>query len=196
MWTQCPRKKLDHGSVRFGSGFFPVHRTGPLNPRHEASKNVLNGNYATGIIKPPTPYPLNSRCIPCLIGKSSQTPYTNHAKRAAVISDLVHINTCGPFPTLTPKKEVYFTIFLNDASNYGVTTLLAHKNDAFTAWKKVEASWELISGNHIKAVHLDGAKEFTQGPLSNHLLSRGIAMQVTAPYAHAQAGKVECCTYH
>lgn len=30
---------------------------------HEASKNVLNGNYATGITKPPTPYPLTSRCI-------------------------------------------------------------------------------------------------------------------------------------
>ena len=27
---------------------------------HEASKNVLNGNYATGILKTPTPYPLNS----------------------------------------------------------------------------------------------------------------------------------------
>ena len=100
---------------------------------HEASKNVLNGNYATGIVKPPTSYPLNSRCIPCLIGKSPQTPYTNHAKRAAVISDLVHIDMCGPFPTLTPRKEAYFTIFLDDASNYGVTTLLTHKNDAFTA---------------------------------------------------------------
>ena len=27
-----PKKKPDRGSVQFGSGFFPVHRTGPLNP--------------------------------------------------------------------------------------------------------------------------------------------------------------------
>ena len=158
---------------------------------HEASKNVLNGNYATGITKTLTPYPLSSRCIPCLIGKSPQAPYAHNAKRAAAVGELVHIDTCGPFPTLTPKKEAYFIIFLDDASNYGVTTLLTHKNDAFPAWKKVEASWELISGNHIKAVRLDGAKEFTQGSLSNHLIARGIAMQVTAPYAHAQAGKAE-----
>ena len=66
-----------------------------------------------------------------------------------------------------------------------------NKNNVYLAWKKVEASWELTSGNHIKAVRLDGAKELTQGQLSKHLLSCGIAMQVTAPYAHAQAGKAE-----
>ena len=158
---------------------------------HEASKDVITGNYATGITKPLTTYPLSSKCVPCLIGKSPQAPYSNNAKRATNVGDLVHIDTCGPFPTLTPKKEGYFTIFLDDASNYGVTTLLTNKSGAFQAWKKVEASWELTSGNQIKAVRFDGAKEFTQGSFSNHLLSRGIAMQVTAPYAHAQAGKAE-----
>src|ERR1700678_4055587 len=158
---------------------------------HAAFKNAINGSYATGITKPITPYPTSPRCIPCLIGKSPQAPYMNNAKRAASICDLVHIDTCGPFPTLTPRKEAYFTIFLDDKSNYGVTALLTNKNGVSQAWKRVEASWELLSGNQIKAVRLDGAKEFTQGHLSAHLLSRGIAMQVTAPYAHAQARKAE-----
>ena len=158
---------------------------------HEASKNVLNGQYVTGVIKPPVPYPLSPRCIPCLIGKSPQAPYSNNAKRAASVGDLVHIDTCGPFPTLTPKNEAYFTIFLDDRSNYGVTALLTSKSGTFQAWKKVEASWELTSGNRIKAVRLDGAKEFVQGPLLAHFNSRGIAMQVTTPYSHAQAGKAE-----
>ena len=158
---------------------------------HEASSKAITGNYATGITKPPTPYPLSSRCIPCLIGKSPQMPYSHNAKRATAIGDLIHIDICGPFPTLTPRKEAYFIIFLDDASNYGVTTLLSNKSGAFQAWQKVEASWELISGNRIKSVRLDGAKEFTQGAMSEHFLKRGIAMQVTAPYAHAQAGKAE-----
>lgn len=64
-------------------------------------------------------------------------------------------------------------------------TLLTNKSSAFQAWKKMEVLWELLLGNHIKVVQLDGAKEFTQGQLLNHLLSWGIAMQVTAPYAHA-----------
>ena len=99
----------------------------------EASKNVITGNYATGVTKPSSPYPLNSRCIPCLIDKSPQAPYTNNAKRATAVGELVHIDTCGPFPTLTPKKEAYFTIFLDNTLNYGVTTLLAHKNGVFQA---------------------------------------------------------------
>ena len=158
---------------------------------HEASKNVLNGHYVTGITKPSVPYPSSPRCIPCLIGKSPQVPYSHNAKRATSVGDLVHIDTCGPFPTLTPKKEAYFTIFLDDKSNFGVTTLLTNKNGAFQAWKKVEASWEVTSGNRIKAVRLDGAKEFVQGPPLAHFNSRGITMQVTASYAHAQAGKAE-----
>jgi hypothetical protein len=177
---------------------FPVVQTSPDiwhrrfgHLGHEASKNAINGNYATGITKPLTPYPPNSRCIPCLIGKSPQAPYSTNARRASSVCDLIHVDTCGPFPTLTPKKEAYFIIFLDDASNYGFTSLLTTKSGAFPAWKKTEASWELISGNRIKAVRLDGAKEFTQGPLSAHFLTRGIAVQVTAPYAHAQAGKAE-----
>jgi hypothetical protein len=158
---------------------------------HEASRNVINGNYVTGIIKPSTPYPINSRCIPCLIGKSPQAPYSNNAKRSISVCDLVHMDTCGPFPTLTPKKEAYFTIFLDDASNYGVTSLLTNKAGVVQAWKRTESSWELTSGNRIKTVRCDGAKEFTQGQLSTHFLSRGITMQITAPYAHAQAGKAE-----
>ena len=125
---------------------------------HEASKNVLNSTYATGVTRPSTPYPITSQCIPCLIGKSPQAPYSNNAKRTAKVGDLIHIDTCGPFPTLTPKKEAYFTIFLDDASNYGVTRLLSSKDGVFPAWKKVEASWELLSGNLIKSVCLDGAK--------------------------------------
>ena len=41
------------------------------------------------------------------------------------------------------------------------------------------------------AVHMDGAKEFSLGKLGDHLTSRGVVMQVTAPYAHSQNGKAE-----
>lgn len=158
---------------------------------HKASKDMLTGDYATGVHKPSLPYPTAVWCIPCLIRKSPQAPYANNAKCAVAVCDLVHIDTCGPFPTLTPKKEAFFTIFLDNASNYGVTMLLTMKDSVFSAWKKIEASWELHSGNHIKAVHCDSAKEFTGGQFSAHLHSHGTTMQVTAPYAHTQAGKAE-----
>ena len=157
----------------------------------DATRDMLTQEFATGITLPTVSAGVPTRCIPCIIGKSPQTPYQNNAKRASDVCELIHIDTCGPFPTLTPRKEQYFTIFLDDASNFGHTELLVAKSDSFPAYKKVEASWELRSGNRVKTVRFDGAKEFTQGPFAKHLGSRGIAVQVTAPYAHSQAGKAE-----
>jgi hypothetical protein len=71
---------------------------------HEASRNVINRNYATGITKHLTAYPLSSRCIPCLISKSPQAPYSNNSKRAMAIGELIHIDICSHFPTFTPQK--------------------------------------------------------------------------------------------
>ena len=64
---------------------------------------------------------------------------------------------------------MYFTIFLDDASNYRSTSLPIAKNGVFPAWKKVEASWELRSGNRVKTIRLDGVKEFTEGSMAKHL---------------------------
>ena len=38
---------------------------------------------------------------------------------------------------------------------------------------------------------MDGAKEFSLGNMGAYLKSRGITMQITAPYAHSQNGKAE-----
>ena len=157
----------------------------------DATRDMLSQDFATGITLPTHSTNVPTRCIPCLIGKSVQTPYQNNANRASEVCELIHIDTCGPFPTLTPRKEQYFTVFLDDAANFGRTDLLVAKSDSFPAYKRVEASWELKSGNRVKNVRFDGAKEFTQGPFAKYLTTRGITMQVTAPYAHSQAGKAE-----
>jgi Reverse transcriptase (RNA-dependent DNA polymerase) len=157
----------------------------------DATRDMLSHNFATGITPPTSSANVPTKCIPCLIGKTPQAPYQNNAKRASNVCELIHIDTCGPFPVPTPRKEQYFTIFLDDTSNYGHTALLVAKSESFQAYKKVEASWELKSGNRVKGVRFDGAKEFTQGSFAEHLTGRGIAVQVTAPYAHSQAGKAE-----
>jgi len=85
---------------------------------------------------------------------------------------------------------------LDDKSNYGHIALLAAKSDVYDEYWKMDALWEAKSGNHVVAIHMDGAKELCLGHLEDHLTSRGIVMQVTAPYAHSQNGKIECyiCT--
>jgi hypothetical protein len=151
---------------------------------------MLVGNYATGITYKPSTQ-TSSKCIPCLIGKAAQAPFSHHARRASKVCDLIHIDTCGPFPTITPQKEAYFTAFLDDVSNFGSIVLLVTKDKAYQAWKKTEASWTLKLGNPVRIVRLNGAKEFTQGPMSKHMVSKGIDVQITAPYAHSQNRKIE-----
>jgi hypothetical protein len=75
--------------------------------------------------------------------------------------------------------------------NFGHTSLLATKSDAFTAYHTVEASWELKSGRRVCVVHCDGAKELIEGDFGDYLTTHGIVQQITVPYAHSQNGKAE-----
>ncbi|GLB34019.1 hypothetical protein LshimejAT787_0109030 [Lyophyllum shimeji] len=155
----------------------------------DATRAVLTKDYATGV-KWDGKFE-HSHCIPCLIGKYPQRPYTHNRHRASKVCELIHIDTCGPFPVSTPQKKRYFFSMLDDCSNWGVTDLMAHKNEAFLIYKSTEAAWELQSGNPVRAVRCDGAKEFILGKFAAHLRARGIQQQITAEYAHQQNGKIE-----
>lgn len=126
-----------------------------------------------------------------LIRKSPQASYSSNKHRATDICNLIHIDTCGPYPVLTRKKEKYFLAILDDHSNYGACPLLVLKNGACIAWRKMKAHWENLSGNKVKVVRLGNAKEFMEGKMHEDLDDAGIAVQATAPYAHQQNGKIE-----
>ncbi|RDB14617.1 Retrovirus-related Pol polyprotein from transposon TNT 1-94 [Hypsizygus marmoreus] len=155
----------------------------------DATRAVLTKQYATGI-QYDGPF-THTHCIPCLIGKHPQRPYDHFGRRADYVCELLHMDTCGPFPVLTPHGESLFYSILDDAANYGNTDLLARKNDAAASYFPVEARWEHQSGNTVKTVRSDGAGEFVDGELGRHFRSRGIIHQVVAPYAHSQNGKME-----
>jgi len=102
------------------------------------------------------------------------------------------MDLCGPYPTQGPRGENHFYVILDDCSNVGFTFCLRKKSDAFLHYERTEAYLERSTGCKIKVVRVDGALELTAGKMGTHLASRGIAIQKTAPYAHPQAGKIEC----
>ena len=154
-----------------------------------ATRAVLTKDYATGIEYTGTFD--HSHCIPCLIGKRPQQPFQYHGNRSTIPGELLHIDTCGPFPTLTPHKHSFFLEILEDHSHFGYLGLLHKKNDAFPFYCDTEAKIELVTESRIRTVRMDGAPELCEGQLGDHIRGRGIALQVTAPYAHQQNGKVE-----
>jgi len=157
----------------------------------DVTRAILTKNYATGVDWSGA-VNFSDHCIPCLIGKHPQQPYSHNHNCMSAVCKLLHMDTCGPFPVLTSHKKSSFWVILNDKSNYGHIVVLAARNDVYDAYWKVESPWEAKSGNHVVAVHMDGAKELCLGHLEEHFTSCGIAMQVTAPYAHSQNGKIEC----
>ncbi|PPQ90228.1 hypothetical protein CVT25_012949 [Psilocybe cyanescens] len=107
-------------------------------------------------------------CVSCIIGKAPQTPFISNKKQATNICELIHMDTCGPFPIVTPTKEKYFLAILDDTSNVGAVGLMILKNDTLAIWWKTTSCWENVSGNQVKAVHVDRAKEFVAGKMCKH----------------------------
>jgi len=148
------------------------------------TKDIVTGTTWTG------PF-TSDHCIPCVIGKSPQMPFSSNKHCAEELCELIHVDTCGPYPVLTRKKEEYFLAMLDNHSNYGACSLLVKKSDACAAWVKTKARWENISGNKVRAIRVDNVKEFVEGKMRVALDTAGIAIQATAPYAHQQNGKIE-----
>lgn len=102
------------------------------------------------------------------------------------------MDSCGPFPMrFLNGNSSHFHLILDDYSNFGSMALLLKKNAVAKHFKKVQAEWELRSGNKVKMVRCDGAKELVEGELKEHLEKKGIVLQTTAPYAYQQNGKAE-----
>jgi len=146
----------------------------------DSVRTLLTKDSATGVKFSGTFNPLC--CMPCILGKAPQQPYTHLGNRATGVGDLLHMDTCGPFPTATPSGKRYFHVILDDCSNFGFTALLRTRTDAVPFYKNTEVFLECKTGHRVLTVRMDGARELSEGELAGHFRTAGIAVQVTAPY--------------
>ena len=174
-----PRVKLDSmlGHRRFG------------HLGMDATRAALSKNYVTGVNLEGSF--VQDYCISCVVGKSPQKSYPFRGNRASLVGDLLHMDLCGPFPVQAPHGEKYFFNILDDRSNWGFTFGLRLKSDAFVHYKATEAFLERSNGVIVKNVRCGGELELTAGQMGGHLISKGIVVQRTVPYAHQQNGKSE-----
>ena len=66
------------------------------HPGVDSTRYVLTKDTVTGVTW--TGSFTHAHCIPCLIGKSPQASYSSNKHRAEKICDLIHVDTCGPYP--------------------------------------------------------------------------------------------------
>jgi len=165
------------------------HRLGHLGM--DTTRDMLTKGYADGIDY--SGVFCHTHCIPCIIGKHPQHSYDHPGNHATSPCKLLHIDVCGPFPMLSSQKTDSFVIILDDHSNWSMTGLLSKKSQVFDHYVAIEAHLELKIGQLVCKVCCDGAREISKGHLAAHLISHGIELQVTIPYAHSQNDKVEWC---
>ena len=128
----------------------------------------------------------------CIIGKSPQHSYSHNGHRVSKIGELLYMDLCRPYPVQTPDGKLFFYAILDDFLNWGFTYLIHCKSDVFIHFCNTEAFLLWLYGTQVITVHIDGALELCKGSLGAHFAQQGIVVQQTAPYAHQQAGKIEC----
>ena len=155
----------------------------------DATRAALTKNYVTGIELEGSF--TRDHCIACIIGKSPQQSYSHNGHRASKIGELLHMDLCGPYPVQGPKGERYFYNILDDKSNFGFTFGLRLKSDAFSHYRSTEAFLERSNDVRVLSIRCGGELELSAGQMGDHITSKGIVLQRTVAYAHAQNGKSE-----
>ena len=84
-----------------------------------------------------------ARCESCIIAKHPWEPYpSSNSPPTRDFLELIHSDICRPFPTLMIHGKRYFILFLDDFTNTLSVHLLANRDQAFAAWRIVQARWE------------------------------------------------------
>ena len=155
----------------------------------DATRSLLTKNFATGLNFTGTfSY---GHCVACIIGKSPQCHYTSNGHHVSNVGDLLHMDGCGPFATMSFRNLSSFVVILDDCSNWSFYKSMAKHTELLEFVKQVESFLLRFTGNRVKAMRFDGALKFVKGALGDWLADQGIAVQQTAPYAHSQNGKAE-----
>ncbi len=170
----------------------PFRRSKPnwhSHPGQDLTMEMLNGDCTSGIIShgPKT----KLVCPSCLVGKHAQKPFDHNGHRAEFVNELIHIDTCGPFPTASPQGSRYFFAMLEDKTTAAEVKMMKRKNEAFRHFETTVAKWERISGRPVMFMRSDNAPEFVESDMGEFLRKKGIRHQLCVPYAHQQNGKIE-----
>ena len=81
-------------------------------------------------------------CEPCLMGKMTQTPFSETMERATDLLEIIHTDVCDPMSVEARGGYHYFLTFTNDLSRYGYIYLMKHKSETFEKFKEFQSEVE------------------------------------------------------
>lgn len=98
----------------------------------------------------------------CVIAKHCRGAFPRQARyRAQELLEIVHGDLCSPVSSATPGGRRHFLLQVDDGSHYMWVLLLAAKNSAPDAIKRIQAAAAAQSGCKLCVFHTDNDDEFT-----------------------------------
>ncbi|MGK2912532.1 MAG: reverse transcriptase domain-containing protein [Sphingobium sp.] len=131
-------------------------------------------------------------CIPCIEAKAKHYSFPKVSTPHNYLpGEMSHSDLWGPARVSSIGKAYYYISFIDDATRRNTIRFLKKKSDATHEIQTYVLWVENQLGRTPKVLKFDNGREFVNKTLQDWCATKGIDIQLTAPYAHAQHGVAE-----
>mgnify|MGYP000011047475 CR=1 FL=1 len=118
-------------------------------------------------------------------------PYPRSTKHTTNVLQLIHTDLCGPMPTPSLTRKLYFLTFLDDFSHFTITTFLFKKSEVLSHFITYRNFVENRLNRKIKILRSDNGGKYTSHKFDAFLQSHELLHQTSIPYHPQQNGKAK-----
>jgi hypothetical protein len=97
----------------------------------------------------------------CAQGKNIKNPFPKRDSKTEGVLELIHSDVCGPMPSSSINRYVYYVSFIDDYSRKTWIYFLKTKDEVFNKFKEYKALIENLSERKIKTLRSDNGGEYT-----------------------------------
>jgi hypothetical protein len=91
----------------------------------------------------------------CVQGKNIKNPFPKRDNKAKVALEIIHSYMCGPMPSSSISRYVYYVSFIDDYSRKTWIYFLKSKDEVFSKFKEFKSLIENLSERNIKILKSD-----------------------------------------
>ena len=127
-------------------------------------------------------------CIACLEGKLHMVYNKQSFSRATKRLELIHSDSCGPFPTLSITGSKYFILFIDDLTRMTWVYFLKTKttDEVLQIFQQFKALVEKPGSHQIQCFRYNNRTgEYTNNKFRSLLLKDSIIFEPSAPYTQS-----------
>jgi hypothetical protein len=130
-------------------------------------------------------------CKGCAQGKNIKNPFPKSDSKAEGFLELIHLDVCGPIPSTSLSRYVYYVLFIDQYYHKTWVYFLKSKDEVFGKFKEFKALIENLLERKIKILRSDNGGEYTSKEFVRFFRYARIKRELTTPYNPQQNGVVE-----